>query len=105
MLRRKAAWLAAGVLIFSLVSLRLQSVRLGYQLESARQQIKKQRQKNLYLKAELETLLSPGRLSTLARTKLGMQPPQPDSLVMLADEPQRTNPLFRFPLLSRLTGR
>jgi cell division protein FtsL len=84
---RPSLWplaLAAALLLLvclGLVWVRLQSVRSGYQLSTAQQVEERLIQEERELAIELATLTSPRRLERLARTRLGMQSPEPGQIV------------------------
>jgi cell division protein FtsL len=64
-----------------LVWVRLQAVRIGYQLSTAQQLERKLEQERRDLEIELATFTSPRRLERLARERLKMRPPVPGQIV------------------------
>ncbi len=69
------------VLCCALVWVRLQVVRTGYQLSTARRVEQRLGQEERELAIELATLTSPRSLERLARGRLGMQPPEPGQII------------------------
>jgi cell division protein FtsL len=86
---RRLAWQVAATaavglaFCLALVWVRLQVVRTGYQLSTARSVEEKLVQQQRELAIELATLTSPRRLESQARTRLGMQDPEPGQIVTL----------------------
>jgi cell division protein FtsL len=75
-----------GVLILLAIVhvwLRLQVVRLGYELSSARQMELRLEHEQRELEVELATLRDPGRLGDIARKRLGMTEPRKGQVVIL----------------------
>lgn len=70
-------------LALSHVWLRLQVVHLGYVLSSTSKLYNQLEQENRELKVELATLISPERLETMARTRLGLVEPEKGQVVIL----------------------
>ncbi len=95
-------WIVLGsAFLFLLVWEQIQSVRLGYEVETLRSRAQTQEQKNAYLRLELERLRSPQSIAQAARERLKMAPPSPEAVVSLeavAKAPVRVMPS----LLSRL---
>lgn len=60
----------------------VQAVKLGYNIEKVRCEIKDLESSNTYLKKEIQTSLSPEKLEAKA-LKLGMVYPEPGAVVML----------------------
>jgi cell division protein FtsL len=79
------ALLGLGLLAMALahVWLRLQVVHMGYALSTASKLERELEQENRELKVELATLISPQRLESMARTRLGMNQPQRGQVVIL----------------------
>lgn len=69
---------AAGVVH---VTSRVMVVDAGYKLSRLQNEQRTLARENSKLRLELATLKSPGRLEQLARTKLGMAPPHPGSVL------------------------
>ncbi len=69
------------MLCCALVWVRLQVVRTGYDLSTARDVEQQLGHEGRELALELTTLTSPRRLERLARTRLGMQLPEPGQIV------------------------
>lgn len=65
------------------VWLRLQVVQVGYVLSTTSKLQSRLEQENRELKVELATLISPERLETLARKRLGMVPPEKGQVIIL----------------------
>lgn len=65
------------------VWLRLQVVRLGYVLSTKSKLHSQLEQESRELKVELATLISPERLETMARSRLGMAEPEKGQVVIL----------------------
>ncbi|MDD5628587.1 MAG: hypothetical protein PHU21_05955 [Elusimicrobia bacterium] len=79
--RRRVYWLVAGgAFLMAIVWQHVQATRLGYRVESARQQILLMRCSNGALRMRLEALLAPANLSAQARGRLGMSLAAPQSL-------------------------
>lgn len=68
----------------------VQAVRLGYNIEKLRRDIKDLESSNTYLKKEIEASLSPEKLEERAK-ELGMVYPEPEAVVML-DEARQADP-------------
>jgi len=83
-LKKRAFW-GGGAACFVLLFVweQIQSVRLGYSLDSARHQVDAQRCRNAYLRLNLERESSPEWVAMTAKSRLGMQPPLPEKLVLL----------------------
>ncbi len=64
----------------------VQAVKLGYNIEKLRHEIKDLESANTYLKKEIQASLSPEKLEAEA-TKLGMVYPEPGAIVMLDGAP------------------
>jgi cell division protein FtsL len=64
----------------------VQAVKLGYNIEKLRREIKDLESANTYLKKEIQVSLSPERLEAEA-AKLGMVYPEPGAVVMLDGTP------------------
>ena len=85
--RATRTWpLALGVVLIMilcclLVWVRLQVVRTGYQLSTARRVEQRLGHEERELAIELATLTSPRQLERLARSRLGMQPPESGQVI------------------------
>jgi cell division protein FtsL len=79
------ALLACGLVGITLVHvwLRLQVVQVGYVLSTTSKLQSRLEQENRELKVELATLLSPERLESLARRRLGMTMPEKGQVIVL----------------------
>ncbi|MGD9641187.1 MAG: hypothetical protein AB7V08_00455 [Elusimicrobiales bacterium] len=64
----------------------VQAVRLGYNIEKLRREIKDLENANTYLKKEIQVSLSPEKLEAEA-SRLGMVYPEPGSIVILDGKP------------------
>lgn len=64
----------------------VQAVKLGYNIEKLRREIKDLESANTYLKKEIRVSLSPERLEAEA-SRLGMVYPEPGAVVMLDGAP------------------
>jgi len=69
------------VLCCALVWVRLQVVRTGYELSTARRVEQRLGHEERELAIELATITSPRPLERLARSRLGMQPPEPGQII------------------------
>lgn len=86
--RREQRVLLAAVgalfaLLFACAWQRFEMVRLGYQIEAARQQEANLEQWNRGLELQQAALRNPGRIYTLAEARLGMQTAQPGQILAL----------------------
>ncbi|MGH9394857.1 MAG: hypothetical protein ACRD1E_11855 [Terriglobales bacterium] len=85
--RELRALLLAVVLAFAVgfgyAWMRFEMVRLGYQIESARQQQASLAQWNRGLELQQAALRSPVRIYSLAQARLGMQSAQPGQILAL----------------------
>ena len=77
-------------LLFAYSWQRFAMVRLGYQMEAAREQAANLEQWNRGLELQQAALRSPERLYTLAEGKLGMQAAQPGQILALDTAPLST---------------
>lgn len=79
--------LALGAILVAVsmlhVWLRLQVVRLGYELSAARQMQLRLEHERRELEVELATLRDPGRIDSVARGRLGMTDPRPGQVATL----------------------
>ncbi|MBI4422703.1 MAG: cell division protein FtsL [Elusimicrobia bacterium] len=85
-------WLAATTAAaagFLFVWEQVQATRLGFELDRARRCVQEARGRTAHLRLELERRTAPAELASLARERLGMVPPSPDSLVILAQAAAR----------------
>jgi cell division protein FtsL len=89
-------------LAFLFVWEQLQSVRLGYQLETLYAQSRDQENKNAYLRLELEKLRSPQSLALAAQRRLKMSPPSPETLIVLGEPSVKPRPTNSAWFLTRL---
>lgn len=95
----------AGLLVLSMVWQHIQATRLGYEVESSRKQAQRLKGRIAALQMDLQTSVSPARLASQARTKLGMFPVSPESLRIISAPgiaPEKETFLAR--LLSRLVS-
>ena len=92
LLRVMRAWLVRRVLVLGAVLvalcmlqvwLRLQVMRVGYELSAARQMQLRLEHEQRELEVELATLRDPGRIGELARRRLGMTEPGRGQVVIL----------------------
>lgn len=74
----------AGAFIFAAEN--LQAVKLGYNIEKLRREIKDLESANTYLKKEIQVSLSPEKLEAEA-SRLGMVYPEPGAVVILDGKP------------------
>jgi len=77
--------LAAGALCFAFAWENVQAVRLGYNIEGLRNEIKDLENGNNYLKKEIQISMSPERLQAEA-VKIGLVYPEPDSIVLREEQ-------------------
>lgn len=75
--------LAASLLVLALAWQHIQATRLGYQVERSRREAQLLKGQNASLAMELESRLSPARVSVRAKERLGMFPAPPESLRIL----------------------
>lgn len=89
--REQRVFLVAVAVVFALgfgyTWQRYAMVRLGYQLETARQQSAQLEQWNRGLELQQASLRSPGRIYRLAQARLGMQSAQPGQILALDEAP------------------
>lgn len=87
---QRLSLLAGGVLLlllFAYAWVRFDTVRLGYQLEAARQQQAQLEQWNRGLELQQASLGNPQRIYGLAQARLGMQNPLPGQILALDTAP------------------
>jgi cell division protein FtsL len=79
------ALLAGSLVAISLVHVwvRLQVVRMGYVLSTGSKLQNQLEQEGRELKVELATLMSPERLESMARKRLGLQQPEKGQIIVL----------------------
>lgn len=70
-------------LVLGHVWLRLQVVHMGYVLSTISKLQSRLEQEHRELKIELATLMSPQRLETLGRNRLGFKPPEKGQVIVL----------------------
>lgn len=75
---------AVSLLLLGLVWLHVQATLVGYRTAAAREEVEKLEARNAYLRLEIERLQSPESLEREARSRLGMQRPDPAQMVVLA---------------------
>jgi cell division protein FtsL len=77
--------LAVGLigLVWLHVWLRLQVVQMGYVLSTTSKLQSRLEQENRELKIELATMISPDRLESLARRRLGLRQPEKGQVIVL----------------------
>lgn len=82
---RRMLLLGAVLIALCLVQvwLQLQVVRIGYELQAARQMAQRLDQEHRELQAELAMLRDPAQLAEVARTRLGLVDPQRGQVVPL----------------------
>lgn len=104
---KTVAWCAAAAAFaFLLLWQQVQATRTSYAVSRARSELKRHKERLAYLRMEFDRLAAPERLDALARRRLGMRPPTPESLVFLPAGPARTaRAASDGPLLARLRGR
>jgi cell division protein FtsL len=74
------------------LALRGQTVQLGYELGRARSEQAKLREVKRVLELEAASYKTPERVELVARTLLGMEAPQPERIVPLAQLPEPAGP-------------
>ncbi len=86
-IERRMLWLWAAAVIATAsafvahLSLRLETVRLGYDVGQARREERRLIEERRLLSIEAATLREPARVETIARGSLGMDVPDPDHVV------------------------
>jgi len=94
--REQRVLLVAVMVVFALgfgyAWQRFEMVRLGYQLEAARQQAASLEQWNRGLELQQAALRNPDRIYTLAQAQLGMQTAQPGQILAMDVAPTTTGP-------------
>jgi cell division protein FtsL len=86
-LKTRVLWLWAAAVIATAsafvahLSLRLETVRLGYDVGQARREERRLIEERRLLSIEAATLRDPGRVETVARGSLGMDVPDADHVV------------------------
>lgn len=87
--------LAFGALAFVFIMLvawqHFECVRYGYLVQQLKQEQAEQVERNHSLKVQLASLTDPQRIDNLARSELGLAPPQPDQIIQVG-EPARFRP-------------
>ena len=92
----------ASLIVFALAWQHIEATRLGYKVEAARRHAHLLRDQMNVLQMELQTSLSPAQLAYQARTKLGMQPANPECLRLLGRaQPSESANSFLTRLISR----
>lgn len=92
----------ATLVVLALAWQHIEATRLGYKVETARRQAHLLRGQLHVLQMDLQTSLSPAQLAYQARSKLGMQPANPECLRLLGHAQEAaTNDSFLTRLLSR----
>lgn len=84
---RLARFAALGALLLFLCWQRVQAVRLGYRVETARREARAARGRVADLRLELDGRLSPAALAARAGSRLGMIPADPSGLRTLSSRP------------------
>ncbi|MCX5788658.1 MAG: hypothetical protein NTX64_09185 [Elusimicrobia bacterium] len=92
-------WVAAAAGgAFLLVTEQIQATHLGFELDKTQRSVREARDHEAHLRFQLDQETTPGELAVLARSRLGMIPPNPDAVVLLDqanDRPvQAPPPLF-----------
>jgi hypothetical protein len=83
----------------------IQATRLGYEVESTRRQAHRLKGRIASLQMDLQTSVSPARLASQAKSRLGMFPVSPGSLrIMNSPESAAEKETFFARLLSRLVS-
>lgn len=72
------------------LSIRFETVRLGYQVSEERQRQRDLLQDRRLLSIEAATLRQTGRIETIARGTLGMEVPKPTRIVTMSERPKRS---------------
>jgi cell division protein FtsL len=78
----------AGAFVVHL-SIRFETVRLGYQVSEERGRQRDLLQDRRLLSIEAATLRQSGRIETIARGTLGMEMPKPTRIVTMKEKPSR----------------
>jgi cell division protein FtsL len=78
----------AGAFVVHL-SIRFETVRLGYQVSEERGRQRELLQDRRLLSIEAATLRQSGRIETIARGTLGMEMPKPTRIVTMKEKPSR----------------
>lgn len=71
------------------LSIRFETVRLGYEVSEERERQHELLQDRRMLSIEAETLRQSGRIETIARGTLGMEVPKPTRIVAMKEKPNR----------------
>ena len=85
-----AAICAACFAFIAHLTLRFETVRLGYDVDRARQEERRLVEQQRLLSIEAATLRAPERVETVARGALGMDIPNADRVVTLGSRERRT---------------
>ncbi len=72
------------------LSIRFETVRLGYEVSEERGRQSELLQGRRLLSIEAATLRQSGRIETIARGTLGMEMPKPTRIVTMKEKPNRT---------------
>jgi cell division protein FtsL len=91
-----ATWtlaVAAAVCAFVLhLAMRSKSVALGYEIGRVRAEQARLREVKRVLQLEAASYKTPERVEIVARTLLGMEPPPPERIIVVAAVPERDSP-------------
>jgi cell division protein FtsL len=71
------------------LSIRFETVRLGYEVSEERERQRELLQDRRMLSIEAATLRQSGRIETIARGTLGMEVPKPTRIVTMKEKPNR----------------
>ena len=71
------------------LSIRFETVRLGYEVSEERERQRELLQDRRLLSIEAATLRQSGRIETIARGTLGMEVPKPTRIVTMAEKQKR----------------
>jgi cell division protein FtsL len=81
--------LVLGTLAFSFIMLfawqHFECVRYGYLIQQLKQEQAEKVEQNHALKVQFASLSDPQRIDTLARSELGLTPPQPSQIIQIGD--------------------
>jgi cell division protein FtsL len=89
------AVLAAAASFIVHLTLRFETVRLGYDVGAARREQRRLLESRRLLTLEVATLSQPDRVEAVARGAFGMDQPKPPRIVTLSDKKGRSAPSGR----------
>ena len=85
--RKWAVWLwLATLLALFYVWARVQVVQLGYEITTLKNELEEKSKQASMLEIEVAKMKAPERLENFAKTKLGMQPPTADQVILVKPE-------------------